>query len=165
MVVDILTDPAAFHHYVRTRAGMHTAQAFSQAEADALGAYLLSRLSILNSAANDTCILIGYSCEALNNFTPGKNGAGSGEARNGRAGRRRQCPGAVVKEPGWVKFVDAVATADPFVWKKWKNFRQRHRRAEPSPSPTRRHSLSPRRQSRRSNEPATCSSFTSQPQR
>lgn len=38
MVADILTDPSAFHHYARTRAGMHSAGATTLAEADTLGA-------------------------------------------------------------------------------------------------------------------------------
>jgi len=129
MVVDILTDPAAFHHYVRTRAGMHTAQAFAQAEADALGAYLLSRLSILNSAANDTRILIGYSCEALNNFyTRQEAGLEAEKPATGVSDDVVSALAPSLRESGWVKFVDAVMTADPSVWKKWKNFRKRHRR-------------------------------------
>ena len=129
MVVDILTDPAAFHHYARTRAGMHAAQASSLAEADALGAYLLSRLSILNSAAEDTSILIGYSCEALNNFyTRQEAGLEAKKPTTGVSDDVVIALATSLGEPGWVKFVDAVMTADPSVWKKWKNFRRRHRR-------------------------------------
>lgn len=129
MVVDILTDPAAFHHYARTRADMHAAQASSPAEADALGAYLLSRLSILNSAGEDTRILIGHSCEALNNFYT-RQEAGL-DAEKPTTGVSDDVVGALaqsLREPEWVKFVDAVMTADPSAWKKWKNFRRKHRR-------------------------------------
>ena len=69
MVADILTDPTAFHHSARTRADMHSAETSAAAESDALGAYLLERLSILNDAPAEeaTRILIGYSSDALNN--------------------------------------------------------------------------------------------------
>jgi hypothetical protein len=129
MVVDILTDPASFHHYARTRAGMHAAQASALAEADALGAYLLSRLSVLNSAAADTSILIGYSCEALNDFyTRQEAGLVAERPTTGVSDEVASALGRSLREPGWVEFVDSVMTADPAVWKKWKNFRRRHRR-------------------------------------
>lgn len=129
MVVDILTDPAAFHHYARIRAGMHAAQASSLAEADALGAYLLSRLSILNSAADDTTILIGYSCAALNDFyTRQEVGLEATKPTTGVSDDVVSALAMWLKEPGWVEFVDAVMTAESSVWKKWKSFRRKHRR-------------------------------------
>lgn len=129
MVVDILTDSPAFHHYARIRAGMHAAQVCSFAEADALGAYLLSRLSILTSAAEDTRIFIGYSCEAINNFyTRQEIGLEAKKPTTGVSDDVASALAPLLKEPGWVGFVDSVMTADPSVWKKWKNFRRRHRR-------------------------------------
>lgn len=129
MVTDILTDPAAFHHYARIRAGMFSAQASALAEADALGAYLLSRLSILDSADVDTTILIGYSCAALNDFyTRQEAGRAAEKPSTGVPDDVIGVLAETLREPGWVKFVDAVMTADPSVWKKWKNYRRRHRR-------------------------------------
>jgi hypothetical protein len=129
MVTDMLTDPAAFHHYARTRAGMRSAQASTLAEADAVGAYLLSRLSILDSADPDTRIFIGYSCEALNDFyTRQEVGRPAVKPSTGVSYEVVGALSEALREPGWVKFVDAVMTADPSVWKKWKNFRRRHRR-------------------------------------
>ncbi|TDL07227.1 hypothetical protein EUA04_14850 [Mycolicibacterium obuense] len=129
MVTDILTDPAAFHHYARTRARMHTAQASAYAEADALGAYLLDRLRILDSAAVDTQLVIGYSCETLNNFYTRQEAGLPADKPTARV--PDEVAGAlanVMNEPGWVAGVDAVMVAELAVWKKWKNFRRKHRR-------------------------------------
>lgn len=129
MVTDILTDPAAFHHYARTRAGMHTAQASAFAEADALGAYLLDRLRILDSAAVDTQLVIGYSCEALNNFYTRQEAGLPADKPTARV--PDEVAGAlanVMNEPGWAAGVDVVMVAELAVWKKWKNFRRKHRR-------------------------------------
>ncbi|MGV0788871.1 hypothetical protein ABQF33_18345 [Mycolicibacterium sp. XJ2] len=129
MTADILTDPSAFHHYARTRAGMHSAGASALAEADSLGAYLLSRLSILDSVDEDTSILIGYSCEALNDYYTRQEGGLT--AKKPATGVPEEVAGALaeaLREPGWVEFTDAVMNAAPSVWKKWKNFRRRHRR-------------------------------------
>lgn len=129
MVTDILTDPAAFHHYARIRAGMFSAQASALAEADALGAYLLSRLSILDSADVDTTILIGYSCAALNDFyTRQEAGRAAEKPSTGVPDDVIGVLAETLREPGWVEFVDAVMTADASVWKKWKHYRRRHRR-------------------------------------
>jgi hypothetical protein len=129
MIADILTDPSSFHHYARIRAGMHSARASTLAEADALGAYLLSRLSIVDSADEDTSFLIGYSCEALNDYyTRQEAGLPATIPTTGVPDEVAGALAEALREPGWVKFVDAVMTADPSVWKKWKNFRRRHRR-------------------------------------
>lgn len=129
MVADILSDPAAFHHYARTRASMYSAQASTLAEADALGSYLLDRLSVLNAAGDDTSIFVGYSCDALNNFYTRREAELKSEKPT--AGVSDEVVDALARslqEPGWVEFVDTVMAADASVWKKWKNFRRRHRR-------------------------------------
>ena len=131
MVADILTDPAAFHHYARTRADMHSAGASAAAEADALGAYLLDRLSILHNTAGekDTRILIGYSCEALNDFYTRQQM--DLETDRPTTGVPHEVTGALsdaLRQSGWVKCVDAVMAADSSVWPKWKRFRGKHRR-------------------------------------
>lgn len=129
MVVDLLDNPAAFHHYARIRAGMYAAQASSSTEADAVGAYLLSRLSILDSADVNTRILIGYSCEEINDFYTRQEFGLS--AKKPSTGVSEDVVGALtdaLKEPGWVTFVDVVMVADASIWKKWKKFRRRHQK-------------------------------------
>ncbi|WP_236976275.1 hypothetical protein [Mycobacterium kiyosense] len=131
MVADILTDPAAFHHYARTRADMHSAEASAAAEADALGAYLLDRLSILNNAAAEdgTRILIGYSCEALNDFyTRQEAGLAAHKPTTGVPDEVISALANALRQPGWVTCVDAVMAAHSSVWPKWNRFRRKHRR-------------------------------------
>ncbi|WND60043.1 hypothetical protein QQA43_30820 (plasmid) [Mycolicibacterium vanbaalenii] len=131
MVADILSDPAAFHHYAQTRAGMHSAEASAAAEADALGAYMLDRLRIVDQSTTEEAarILIGYSCESLNDFyTRQEMGL---EATKPTAGVPTEITGALTNalgEPGWVECLDAVMMADSSLWKKWKRFRAKHRR-------------------------------------
>ncbi|WP_341267958.1 hypothetical protein [Gordonia malaquae] len=129
MVADILTDPVAFHHYARIRASMHAAQATTLTEADALGVYLQSRLSILDAADAGTSILLGYSCEALNNYFTSQEAGWA--VKKPSTGAPEDVIGAltnVLREPEWVNVVDTVMKADASVWKKWKNYRRRHRR-------------------------------------
>ncbi|KXP08742.1 hypothetical protein [Tsukamurella pseudospumae] len=129
MVTEILTDPPAFHHYARTRAGMHRAGATVFTEADALGAYLIDRLKILDSAAVDTRLVIGYSSDALNNFYTRQEAGLPVDKPTARV--PEEVIGALLtamNEPGWSTCVDAVMTAELAVWKKWKNFRRKHRR-------------------------------------
>jgi hypothetical protein len=131
MVADILTDPPAFHHYARTRADVHSAGAPAAAEADALGAYLLDRLSVLDNAEaeEDKRILIGYSCEALNDFyTRQEAGLEAHKPTTGVPDEVISALSDALRQSGWVKGVDAVMTAHPSVWAKWKRFRRRHRR-------------------------------------
>jgi hypothetical protein len=131
MVADILTDPAAFHHYARTRASMHSAEASAAAESDALGAYLLDRLSILHDAPSEeaTRILIGYSSDALNNFyTRQEAGLEAHKPTTGVPDEVISALANALRQPRWVTCVDAVMTADSSVWRKWKRFRHRHRR-------------------------------------
>ncbi len=131
MVADILTDPAAFHHYTRTRADMHSAEASAAAEADALGAYLLDRLGILHNAAaeEDTRIFIGYSCEALNDFyTRQESGLEAHKPNTGVPDEITSALANALRQSGWVKCVDAVMAEDPSRWPKWKRFRGKHRR-------------------------------------
>lgn len=127
MVADILTAPAAFHHYARTRADMHSAEATAAAEADALGAYLLDRLSILHNTAGEenTRILIGYSCEALNDFyTRQEMGLEADKPTTGVPDEVSCALSDALRQSGWVKCVDAVMTAHSSVWPKWNRFRR-----------------------------------------
>ncbi len=131
MVADILTDPAAFHHYARTRAGMHDSMASAAAEADALGAYLVDRLRIVHQSTYEEAarIFIGYSSDALNDFYTRREGGLDArkpsvevpdEVANALAG--------ALRHPGWTECVDAVMATDSSGWKKWKRFRRKHTR-------------------------------------
>ncbi|MGH3633533.1 MAG: hypothetical protein ACRDTS_05420 [Mycobacterium sp.] len=131
MVAEILDNPAAFHHYARTRAGMHSAEASAAAEADALGDYLVDRLRVIDQSSSEeqTRIFIGYSCAALNDFyTRQELGL---DASNPVTGVPTEVTNALTNtfgQPGWVACVDAVMTADQSVWPKWGRFRARRRR-------------------------------------
>lgn len=130
MVTDILEDPATFHHYARTRAGMHSAQASAAAEADALGDYLLDRLRIVDQspAAEAARIFIGYSCAELNDFyTRQETGLAASKPSTGVPDEVTQALTNAFGQPGWVECVDAVMMADPAVWPKWTRFRTRRR--------------------------------------
>jgi hypothetical protein len=131
MVADILKDPAAFHHYARTRADMHAAEVSAAAEADALGVYLLDRLSILHNTAAEEHrrILIGYSCEALNDFyTRQEAGLEAHKPTTGVPDEVISALANALTQRGWVRCVDAVMTAHSSVWPKWNRFRRKHRR-------------------------------------
>lgn len=131
MVADILTDPAAFHHYARTRAGMHEARASVATEADALGDYLVDRLRVVHQPTYEEAarVFIGYSCDALNDFyTRQQLGL---EARKPGTEVPDEVASALAtarQQPGWTLCVDAVMAADSSVWKKWKRFRKKHTR-------------------------------------
>lgn len=131
MVADILTGPAAFHHYARTRADMHDSMASAAAEADALGAYLVDRLRIVHQSTDEEAarIFIGYSCEALNDFyTRQESGLEAHKPNTGVPDEITSALAAALRKPGWVNAVDAVMAEDPSRWPKWKRFRGKHRR-------------------------------------
>lgn len=131
MVADVLADPAAFHHYARTRARIHSAQASAFSEADALGAYLLDRLRIVDQSASEgpARIFIGYSCAEINDFyTRQEVGL---EANKPTAGIPDEITAALANalhQSGWVECLDAVMAVDCSRWRKWKRFRAKHRR-------------------------------------
>lgn len=130
MVADILTDPAAFHHYARTRANMYSAGASTFAEADALGAYLGNRLSVLQGglAEQATRVIIGYSCAALNDFyTRQECALETTKPTTGVPEQVTRALATAITQPGWVNCVDAVMAADRSVWTKWNRFRKKHR--------------------------------------
>lgn len=131
MVADILDNPAAFHHYARTRAGMHSAETSAAAEADALGDYLFHRLRVIDQSSSDepARIFIGYSCAALNDFYTRKEvGLKANKPVTGVPEEVTNALTNTFGQPEWVACVDAVMTADPCVWPKWGRFRTRRRR-------------------------------------
>jgi hypothetical protein len=131
MVADILDNPAAFHHYARTRAGMHSAEASAAAEADALGDYLFDRLRVIDQSSSEeqARIFIGYSCAALNAFyTRQEAGLEASKPATGVSDEVIDVLTNRFGQPGWVACVDAVMAADPSVWPKWRRFRTRRRR-------------------------------------
>ncbi|MGH3634857.1 MAG: hypothetical protein ACRDTS_12385, partial [Mycobacterium sp.] len=131
MVADILDNPAAFHHYARTRATMHLADASAAAEADALGDYLVDRLRVIDQSSSEEAarIFIGYSCAALNDFyTRQEAGLEAGKPATGVPDEVIDALTNTFGQPGWVECVDAVMAAEPSVWPKWGRFRTRRRR-------------------------------------
>ncbi|ORA65414.1 hypothetical protein BST23_13615 [Mycolicibacterium elephantis] len=131
MVADILDNPAAFHHYARTRAGMHSAEASAAAEADALGAYLFDRLRIADQPCSEepARIFIGYSCAELNDFyTRQEVGLEASKPETGVPEEVANALTYTFGQPGWVECVDAVMTTDPTVWPKWGRFRRKRGR-------------------------------------
>lgn len=74
-------------------------------------------------------ILIGYSCEALNNFyTRQEVALEANKPTTGVPEEVRTVLTNALRQSGWAKSVDAVMAADPSVWPRWKRFRQRRRR-------------------------------------
>jgi hypothetical protein len=109
MVTDILTDPASFHHYARTRAGMHSAGASAASESDALGAYLLDRISILRNAPAEeaTRVLIADSSDALNDFyTRQETGLKVHKPTTGVSDEVISALANTLEQAGWAKGVD-----------------------------------------------------------
>ncbi|MGV7852528.1 hypothetical protein PJM29_30630, partial [Mycobacterium kansasii] len=77
----------------------------------------------------DTRLLIGYSCEALNDFyTRQHAGLEADRPTTGVPDEITSALSDTLGQSGWVKCVDAVMAADPSVWPKWKRFRGKHRR-------------------------------------
>lgn len=133
MVIDVLDDPASFHHYIRTRAATAAAEIGIYVEADALGGYLNDRLSSqLDQAATypDAHVMLGYSSGAINeHFT-------LAEIQQPTTVPVTGVPPVIAaalavahraSAPGWVAAVDAVMSTAPAVWAKWHRFLRRHR--------------------------------------
>lgn len=131
MVADILTTPSEFSHYAKTRGGMVGSKAMAASEADILGAYLADRLRVINRPSSNEFdrVIIGYSADELNEFYTSRE-LGLASKQPG-TGVPEDITGALAKTaqaPGWAHCVDMVMLAQPTAWKKWKRFRNRHRR-------------------------------------
>lgn len=131
MVTDILRTPAEFSHYAKVRGNMVRSEAVAFSEADLLGAYILDRLRIVDRTSSDAFdrVIIGYSADELNDFYTRRER--SFPAKKPRSGVPADVAGALaatVNTPGWAHFVETVMMAQPVTWKKWKRFRNRHRR-------------------------------------
>lgn len=131
MVAEILSDPAAFHHYAHTRARMYSAEASVFSEADALGAYLLNRLRIVDQSTSEGSprIFIGYSCAEINDFyTRQEIGLEADRPTTGIPDEVTDALTNALRQPGWAECLDAVMVVDSSRWKKWKRFWGKHRR-------------------------------------
>ena len=131
MVTDILDNPAAFHHYAKTRAAMHSAEASAAAEADALGDYLVDRLRVIDQSSSEepARIFIGYWCAAINDFyTRQETGLETSKPATGVPDEVIDVLTNTFGQPGWATCVNAVMAADLSVWPKWGRFRTRRRR-------------------------------------
>ncbi len=132
MVTDILMDPASFHHYARERAGMHSIKASAASECDALGAYLIDRISILHSLDHEeeeiARILIADSSDALNDFyTRRELGLEAQKPTVGVPEEILDAMASTLLQAGWAEVAAAVMSAQHGTWSKWKRFRRRHR--------------------------------------
>ncbi|MDV8003132.1 hypothetical protein [Rhodococcus sp. IEGM 1408] len=131
MVAEILATPGEFSHYAKMRGDMVASKAMAAAEADLLGAYLIDRLRILDRSSSNEFdrILIGYSCDKLNDFyTRREAGLAAEKPGSGVPTNITDALAKTMYESGWERCVDTVMSEQPSTWKKWKRFCTRHRR-------------------------------------
>ena len=135
MVADILTDPASFHHYARTRALTSASGPLVYMESDGLGAYLVDRLSapLAKAAENpDAMVVLEYMSGDINQYFTAKE-LGT-EADRPHTGVPVSVLDALRSTVGsnnglWTSVVDEVMTAPLGTWKRWRSFSRRHRTA------------------------------------
>lgn len=134
MVVDLLGDPASFHHYARTRRMARELGIMIYVESDALGGYFIDRLSSQIQAAlhrQDTTVSLGYTSWAINDHF-----------NRVELGLRPDGPVDMAPRPilealavtfggdtrgAWTTAADAVMSTTPDVWRRWRHFSRRHR--------------------------------------
>jgi len=133
MVVDLLPDPGAFHHYARVRAEVATSGPVVHMESDVLGAYMKDRIAQVSARAAaepDVTVMLGYSSSEINRYYTDLE-----------LGLDADKPATRVPEPivatlsatttshtgVWVDAVDAVMAATPRTWRKWRSFVRRHK--------------------------------------
>lgn len=131
MVADVLTTPGEFSHYAKRRGGMVGSKAMAASEADLLGAYLADRLCIIDRPSSNEFdrVIIGYSADELNEFyTSRELSLATEKPGTGVPADVADALAKTARAPGWAHCVDTVMLAQPTAWKKWKRFRNRHRR-------------------------------------
>jgi hypothetical protein len=132
MIRDILTDPAAFHHYARVRASMAAGGPLVLMESDALGSYLIDRIAPQRRKAEqdpEVSVLLGYASGAINAyFTALELGRPIGRPSTGVPAPVAATLATTVSTAScWSSAVDAVMEADGRTWRRWKSFARRHR--------------------------------------
>lgn len=123
MVAEILSEPAAFLHYARTRARW-TGQAFARGfmEADFLGAYLDDRMLTVTRMADehpDYELFLGYNASAINEFFSGRDvGIHHPRPEIGVPDVVTEALGYLLarNDPAWKRAADAVMDAPPSAW-------------------------------------------------
>ncbi len=136
MLTDVLVDPASFHHYARTRRSALEHGVRIYVESDALGGYLIDRLSsqIAAAMANPgTAVTLGYTSWAVNDyFTRLEVGLDAAVPTTGVPGDVRAALADVLGGDtggAWVAAADAVMSAHRDTWRRWRRFQRRHRSA------------------------------------
>jgi hypothetical protein len=143
MVRDVLSTPPEFMHYASTRSQAAEAGVQVYVESDALGGYLLDRLTpLINDATGDgrtdAMVALGYSSGSINEFFT-----------MAEMGREGECPGTGVPQAvidalrsteanhsiDWWTMVRAVMAVDPGGWRRWRRFVRRHKGERPFPLP------------------------------
>jgi len=133
MVVDLLPDPGAFHHYARFRAEMAASGPIVHMESDALGAYLKDRAVRVRTRAAaepDVTTMLGYSSSAINRyFTDLELGIDISKPGTGVPGPIAEILAATAPSDAglWVDAVDEVMTATPTAWRQLRSFLRRHK--------------------------------------
>jgi hypothetical protein len=131
MVVDILDDPASFHHYARTRALTTAAGPVVYMESDALGGYLLDRLAATRGVAEDNPdakVILDYASSDINEyFTAAELGLPTRRPTTGVPATVAKALSVTTGSDVWTRAVDAVMTANPETWRRWRSFSRRRR--------------------------------------
>ena len=136
MIVDLVSDPAAFHHYAATRAEMSARGPVVFMESDALSAYLQNRLrpQLDHRDANpDAVSLLGYFSAAVNDyFTAMETGRTTAKPSTGvPAPVSAALAAAVHSAPEhWSSARAEVMAAPPTAWRAWRSFSRRHSAGE-----------------------------------
>ncbi len=135
MIRDVLDDPASFLHYARTRGETsgYGIQVFT--ETDALGEYLVNRLTPLidravESSEDELRIVLGYSSAEINKyFMSLELGIAVEKLATGVPSivieALRSCASRYPE--AWVSVALAVMAAPPNTWRAWRHFVRKHR--------------------------------------
>ncbi len=137
MVSDVLTDPASFMHYARTRARAAELGVGVFTESDALGAFLVDRLTpAIDRAEADPGVrlLLGYSSAEINNYFTLLEVGMNAERPD------ISIPVAVLDalaecsddySEAWTRAATAVVGAMPDTWATFRRFVRKHRSEHP----------------------------------
>ena len=139
MVRDVLDDPASFLHYARARGQSSSYRIQILTESDALGEYLVNRLTPLieraaESGNEDLRIILSYSSAEINKFFMALELGIEAEIPSTGVPSvileaLRSC--ASDYPEAWVAVAFAVMAASPDTWRAWRHFVRKHREERP----------------------------------
>ena len=135
MVRDVLDDPASFLHYAKTRGESSGYGIQILTESDALGEYLVNRLTpLIEKAAEaddeDLRIVLGYCSAEINRyFMSLELGIEVDEPSTGVPAVLREALRSCASDypETWVVIALAVMAAPPDTWRAWRHFVRKHR--------------------------------------